>query len=102
MSYDEKIFGPHCQFIYPFDFFFRLKTRENVDDGDLEGGFKTSSKTAKEEDLVKNRMTLIASPNKVSAPSVGGNGNSSSIPKSTVAAVWQKQNTAAEEVLYKQ
>ena len=85
----------------PFNLFFRLKTRENVDDGDLEEGFKTSSKTtaAKEEDLDKNRMTLIASPNKVSAPSVGGNVNSSSIPKSTVAAVWQKQNTT-EEVLY--
>lgn len=47
----------------------------------------------------KNRMTLIASPNKVSAPSVGGNVNSSSIPKSTVAAVWQKQNTTEENVL---
>merc|ERR1719336_3817848 len=87
--------------IYNFKIRCRLKTRENVDDGDLEEGFKASSKTttAKEEDLDKNRMTLIASPNKVSAPSVGGNANSSSIPKSTVAAVWQKQNTTEENVL---
>ena len=102
MSYDEKKLRPICSPL-PFNLFFRLKTRENVDDGDLEEGFKTSSKTtaAKEEDLDKNRMTLIASPNKVSAPTVGGNVHSSSIPKSTVAAVWQKQNTT-EEVLYKQ